>query len=73
LLAAGFTPEQVRGFKTWWLADEWRAEHTPVPTIAKLTTFLQQFKNAAEKMSPATSTNGKVTGFSLEQVIQGGA
>ena len=47
LLDAGYTPAQVRGFKAWWLSDAWRAEHTPVPTIAKLLDKLEQFKNAA--------------------------
>jgi hypothetical protein len=49
LLKAEYTPEQVRGFKEWWQSDLWRFEHTPVPTIAKLTEQLQQFKNAAGK------------------------
>lgn len=49
LLAAKYTPEQVRGFKDWWLADAWRAEHTPVPTVAKLTTHLQQYRNELTK------------------------
>jgi hypothetical protein len=61
LLAAGYTPEQVRGFKDWWLSDPWRAEHTPVPTIAKLIEKLEQFKNAADKPRPVftNSTNGR--------------
>lgn len=58
LLAAGYTPEQVRGFKAWWLSDAWRAEHTPVPTVAKLTTHLQQFKNDATKPRIMPPTNG---------------
>lgn len=61
LLAAGYTPEQVRGFKAWWLSDAWRAEHTPVPTVAKLTTHLQQFRNDANgkpRVIPAANTNG---------------
>lgn len=64
LLAAGYTPEQVRGFKGWWLLDAWRAEHTPVPTIAKLTTFLQQFRNDANgkpRAIPASNGNGHGT------------
>lgn len=73
LLAAKYTPEQVRGFKAWWLSDDWRAEHTPVPTIAKLTTHLQQFRNLVEKM-PAKShdtPNGKVSGFDFSQLLGG--
>ncbi len=61
LLAAGYTPEQVREFKPWWLADQWRAEHTPVPTIAKLTTFLQQFRNDQTKPR-VIPTNGYANG-----------
>lgn len=61
LLAAGYTPEQVRGFKGWWLSDAWRAEHTPVPTVAKLTTHLQQFKNDAGKPRVMPTTNGSYT------------
>lgn len=61
LLAVGYTPEQVRCFKDWWLSDSWRAEHTPVPTIAKLVEKLEQFKNAAGKprASPTPSPNGR--------------
>lgn len=72
LLDAGFTPEQVRGFKEWWLSDAWRAEHTPVPTIAKLTDKLQQFKNQAEKLPQVVApANGKVAGFDFSAMIGG--
>jgi hypothetical protein len=72
LLDAGYTPEQVRGFKEWWLSDSWRAEHTPVPTIAKMTDKLQQFRNANGQViaSPA-APNGKITGFSMSKAIGG--
>ncbi len=63
LLAEGYTPEQVRGFKEWWLSDSWRAEHTPVPSIAKLIEKMEQFKNAAGKPRPV-STNGNGYGAS---------
>ena len=70
LLDAGYTPEQVRGFKEWWLADSWRAEHTPVPSIAKLTDKLQQFRNANGQPA-TTAANGKVAGFSLAELTGG--
>lgn len=55
LLTAGYTPEQVTGFKAWWQSDAWRMEHTPVPSITKLTDMLQQFRNGNGKVA----TNGK--------------
>ena len=57
LLDAGYTPAQVRAFKAWWLADAWRAEHTPVPTIAKLLDKLEQFKNAAASVPSVPLVN----------------
>jgi len=67
LLAAGYTPEQVRSFRDWWLSDPWRAEHTPVPTIAKLTEKLEQFKNSADKPRPV-SVNGNANGRGQSKV-----
>ncbi len=54
LLDAGYTPEQVRGFKLWWQSDNWRSEHTPVPSIHKLTEMLPQFRNGR----PVLNGNG---------------
>lgn len=62
LLKAGYTPAQVRGFKDWWLSDAWRAEHTPVPSITKLTEQLEQFKNAASKPRVVPASNGYTNG-----------
>ena len=62
LLSAGYTPEQVREFKPWWLSDAWRAEHTPVPSITKLTEQLEQFKNAASKPRVVPASNGYTNG-----------
>lgn len=70
LLAAGYAPDVVRGFKAWWQADAWRAEHTPVPSIAKLLEKLPQYRNMVEQgallVQPA---NGVVTGFSFSEQI----
>jgi hypothetical protein len=75
LIAAGYTPEQVRGFKEWWQSDDWRFEHTPTPTLAQLTTKLQQFKNAVDPnrsvpVRAAASTNGNRPLSKIEQTRQ---
>lgn len=64
LLDAGYTPEQVRGFKAWWQSDAWRMEHTPVPSTAALTEKLEQFRNSIGKprVIPATNGNGYSNG-----------
>ena len=72
LLQAGYTPEQVRAFKEWWQSDAWRLEHTPVPSVAKLTDKLQQFKNMADKLPAISGANGTVNGFDYSAVIGGG-
>jgi len=60
LLSAGYTPEQVRAFKIWWINDAWRAEHTPVPTLAKLLELIEQSKNGNGRPRAApVSTNGR--------------
>lgn len=68
LLATGYTPEQVRQFKTWWLSDLWRYEHTPVPSLKMLLDKIQQFKNSADRPRPVpvahTNGNGHVNGAS---------
>jgi len=58
LLRAGYTPEQVRGFKAWWQSDQWRLEHTPVPTVAKMIEKMEQFKNSIGKPRPIPAANG---------------
>ena len=62
LLSAGYTVEQVRGFREWWLSDSWRAEHMPVPTIAKLIEKMEQFKNAASRPPRLVPANGHANG-----------
>jgi hypothetical protein len=69
LLAAKYTPDMVRGFKAWWLADAWRAEHTPVPSLAKLLEKLPQYRNMVEQGAMLAPTNGVVAGFVYNEAI----
>lgn len=58
LLEAGYTCENVRHFLTWWLADDWRATHTPVPSVRVLRERIGQATNGVD--SPAGPTDGTV-------------
>jgi hypothetical protein len=58
LLEAGYTPEDVQKFKTWWTSDTWKAQHTPVPTITKLVELLPQSKTGV--VSNNVRNNSKV-------------
>lgn len=58
LLAAGYTADNVRHFLTWWLADDWRATHNPIPSVRVLRERIGQANNGVD--SPAGPTDGRV-------------
>jgi hypothetical protein len=44
LVSANYNPDDIAHFATWWIADDWRAKNTPVPTPAKLQEMICQSK-----------------------------
>lgn len=54
LLTGHYDIEQIRQFQAWWLSDEWRATHTPIPTVKKLRELIGQATHGAQ--APASST-----------------
>ena len=61
LAAAGYTPEQVQAFAAWWKTDEWRAAHTPVPTLEQL---IEKIPQSVAGIVPQPNHNGNGRGTS---------
>lgn len=49
LIAAGFTPEQVQAFPTWWKKEDWRGKKGDVPRLREIEETIQRAANHAEK------------------------
>lgn len=62
LKRAGATVEQIAGFKAWWLSDDWRRGHRPVPTPEQVLAGWEQ----ARRYKPGANGNGHAQASTLK-------